>query len=146
MYCQNQVEKAKQDDAFSDLSNILGDLKNMAVDIGGELDRSVVSLLPRGNYTFSIYIYSHYILKHLKVENRKLYSKSGLITFSFCFDNLHLEMTFFACFEWIIRCSCLEGKPFMLNTAVFNTFGIINRFHCGFFFTQSHVIPDSLAV
>uniref|UniRef100_A0A2N9J4R3 t-SNARE coiled-coil homology domain-containing protein n=1 Tax=Fagus sylvatica TaxID=28930 RepID=A0A2N9J4R3_FAGSY len=58
-----EVEKAKQDDAFSDLSNILGDLKNMAVDIGGELD----------------------------------------------------------------RCSCLEGKPFMLNTAVFNTFGIINR-------------------
>ncbi|GMY25881.1 putative SNAP25 homologous protein SNAP30 [Fagus crenata] len=34
-----EVEKAKQDDAFSDLSNILGDLKNMAVDIGGELDR-----------------------------------------------------------------------------------------------------------
>lgn len=38
---QCQVEKAKQDDALSDLSNILGDLKSMAVDMGGELERSV---------------------------------------------------------------------------------------------------------
>lgn len=29
----------KQDDALSDLSNILGDLKNMAADMGSELDR-----------------------------------------------------------------------------------------------------------
>lgn len=35
------MEKAKQDDALSDLSNILGDLKGMAVDMGGELDRLV---------------------------------------------------------------------------------------------------------
>lgn len=42
---QNQFEKQKQDDALSDLSNILGDLKGMAVDMGGELDRSVVLLL-----------------------------------------------------------------------------------------------------
>ncbi|KAJ8774578.1 hypothetical protein K2173_017024 [Erythroxylum novogranatense] len=34
-----EFEKAKQDDALSDLSNILGDLKNMAVDMGGELER-----------------------------------------------------------------------------------------------------------
>ncbi|KAL9389172.1 hypothetical protein Peur_017777 [Populus x canadensis] len=34
-----EVEKAKQDDALSDLSNILGDLKGMAVDMGSELDR-----------------------------------------------------------------------------------------------------------
>lgn len=34
-----EVEKAKQDDALSDLSNVLGDLKNMAVDMGGELNR-----------------------------------------------------------------------------------------------------------
>uniref|UniRef100_A0A5B6YIG8 t-SNARE coiled-coil homology domain-containing protein n=1 Tax=Davidia involucrata TaxID=16924 RepID=A0A5B6YIG8_DAVIN len=34
-----EVEKAKQDDSLSDLSNILGDLKGMAVDMGGELDR-----------------------------------------------------------------------------------------------------------
>ncbi|KAL1541675.1 Helical region found in SNAREs [Salvia divinorum] len=34
-----EVEKAKQDDAFSDLSNILGDLKEMAIDMGSEIDR-----------------------------------------------------------------------------------------------------------
>ncbi|KAL4015771.1 hypothetical protein IC575_023369 [Cucumis melo] len=34
-----EVEKEKQDDALSDLSNILGDLKSMAVDMGSELDR-----------------------------------------------------------------------------------------------------------
>ncbi|KAF4396336.1 putative SNAP25 homologous protein SNAP30 [Cannabis sativa] len=34
-----EVEKTKQDDALSDLSNILGDLKNMAVDMGSELNR-----------------------------------------------------------------------------------------------------------
>ncbi|XP_010259208.1 PREDICTED: SNAP25 homologous protein SNAP33-like [Nelumbo nucifera] len=34
-----EVEKAKQDDALSDLSNILGDLKGMAIDMGTELDR-----------------------------------------------------------------------------------------------------------
>ncbi|XP_048440711.1 putative SNAP25 homologous protein SNAP30 [Pyrus x bretschneideri] len=32
-------EKAKQDDALSDLSNILGDLKGMAMDMGSEIDR-----------------------------------------------------------------------------------------------------------
>ncbi|PQP91607.1 putative SNAP25 homologous protein SNAP30 [Prunus yedoensis var. nudiflora] len=36
---QVEYEKAKQDDALSDLSNILGDLKGMAVDMGSELDR-----------------------------------------------------------------------------------------------------------
>lgn len=35
------MEKAEQDDALSDLSNILGDLKGMAVDMGSELDRLV---------------------------------------------------------------------------------------------------------
>lgn len=29
----------KQEDALSDLSNILGELKHMAVDMGSELDR-----------------------------------------------------------------------------------------------------------
>lgn len=38
-YMKVDVEKAKQDDALSDLSNILGDLKGMAVDMGTELDR-----------------------------------------------------------------------------------------------------------
>ncbi|MCD9641837.1 Synaptosomal-associated protein 47 [Datura stramonium] len=36
---QVEFEKAKQDDALSDLSNILGDLKGMAVDMGSELDK-----------------------------------------------------------------------------------------------------------
>ncbi|CAK9330089.1 unnamed protein product [Citrullus colocynthis] len=34
-----EVEKVKQEDALSDLSNILGELKEMAVDMGSELDR-----------------------------------------------------------------------------------------------------------
>lgn len=34
-----EMEKAKQDDALSDLSNILGDLKGMATDMGTELNR-----------------------------------------------------------------------------------------------------------
>ncbi|GAB4840096.1 SNAP25 ous protein [Ancistrocladus abbreviatus] len=33
-----ELEKAKQDDALSEISNILGDLKGMAVDMGTELD------------------------------------------------------------------------------------------------------------
>ncbi|KAF3678035.1 putative SNAP25 -like proteinous protein SNAP30 [Capsicum annuum] len=37
---QVEFEKAKQDDALSDLSNILGDLKGMAVDMGSELDKA----------------------------------------------------------------------------------------------------------
>lgn len=39
MLLLNQVEKSKQDDALSDLSGILGDLKGMAVNMGSELDR-----------------------------------------------------------------------------------------------------------
>lgn len=39
-----QVENAKQDDAFSDLSNILGELKGMALDMGSEIDRFVFSV------------------------------------------------------------------------------------------------------
>ncbi|CAN1152775.1 Putative SNAP25 homologous protein SNAP30 [Linum perenne] len=34
-----EMEKTKQDDALTDLSDILGDLKGMAVDMGSELDR-----------------------------------------------------------------------------------------------------------
>ncbi|KAI4379216.1 hypothetical protein MLD38_005540 [Melastoma candidum] len=34
-----EMEKAKQDDALSDLSDILGDLKGMALDMGSELER-----------------------------------------------------------------------------------------------------------
>jgi synaptosomal-associated protein 25 len=34
-----EMEKAKQDDGLSDLSNILTELKGMAVDMGTEIDR-----------------------------------------------------------------------------------------------------------
>ncbi|KAK6148609.1 hypothetical protein DH2020_019521 [Rehmannia glutinosa] len=34
-----EVEKVKQDDALSDLSNLLGELKDMAIDMGSEIDR-----------------------------------------------------------------------------------------------------------
>ncbi|KAF8104596.1 hypothetical protein N665_0171s0098 [Sinapis alba] len=34
-----EQEKAKQDDGLSDLSDILGDLKGMAIDMGSELDK-----------------------------------------------------------------------------------------------------------
>ncbi|KAG9138060.1 hypothetical protein Leryth_001326 [Lithospermum erythrorhizon] len=34
-----EVEKSKQDDALSDLSNVLGELKDMAIDMGSEMDR-----------------------------------------------------------------------------------------------------------
>ncbi|CAN4086280.1 unnamed protein product [Withania somnifera] len=33
-----EVEHAKQDDALSDLSNLLGELKNMAIDMGSEIE------------------------------------------------------------------------------------------------------------
>lgn len=33
------MEKAKQDDGLSDLSDVLGELKNMAVDMGSEIGR-----------------------------------------------------------------------------------------------------------
>ncbi|KAL9328157.1 hypothetical protein ACSQ67_003160 [Phaseolus vulgaris] len=38
-YQKVDYEKAKQDDALSDLSDILGDLKGMAIGMGSELDR-----------------------------------------------------------------------------------------------------------
>ncbi|KAK4374595.1 hypothetical protein RND71_005272 [Anisodus tanguticus] len=34
-----EAEKVKQDDGLSDLSNLLGELKNMAVDMGSEIER-----------------------------------------------------------------------------------------------------------
>lgn len=38
-YQKIEVEKAKQDDALSDLSDLLGELKDMAVDMGTEIER-----------------------------------------------------------------------------------------------------------
>jgi synaptosomal-associated protein 25 len=39
------VEKDKQDSALSDLSNVLGQLKGMALDMGSEIDRYVLHRL-----------------------------------------------------------------------------------------------------
>ncbi|XP_073115898.1 SNAP25 homologous protein SNAP32-like isoform X2 [Elaeis guineensis] len=39
-----EIEKAKQDDALSDLSNLLGELKDMAIDMGAEIDRQTRAL------------------------------------------------------------------------------------------------------
>ncbi|WCJ35877.1 soluble N-ethylmaleimide-sensitive factor adaptor protein 33 [Euphorbia peplus] len=39
-----EFEKGKQDDALSDLSNLLGELKGMAVDMGTEIDRHTKAL------------------------------------------------------------------------------------------------------
>ncbi|OAY31104.1 SNAP25 homologous protein SNAP33 [Manihot esculenta] len=39
-----EVEKAKQDDALSDLSNLLGELKDMAVDMGTEIEKQTKAL------------------------------------------------------------------------------------------------------
>ncbi|KAK1436485.1 hypothetical protein QVD17_02265 [Tagetes erecta] len=41
-----KYEQAKQDDALSDLSNILGELKEMAVDMGSEIERQNKALNP----------------------------------------------------------------------------------------------------
>ncbi|KAG7538751.1 Target SNARE coiled-coil homology domain [Arabidopsis suecica] len=38
-YQRVEMEKAKQDDGLSDLSDILGELKNMAVDMGSEIEK-----------------------------------------------------------------------------------------------------------
>jgi hypothetical protein len=39
------VEKDKQDNALSDLSDVLGQLKGMALDMGSEIDRYVLHRL-----------------------------------------------------------------------------------------------------
>ncbi|KAM4114867.1 hypothetical protein ACJW30_04G102400 [Castanea mollissima] len=39
-----EVEKEKQDDALSDISSILGELKDMAIDMGSEIERQNKSL------------------------------------------------------------------------------------------------------
>ncbi|CAN1296620.1 SNAP25 homologous protein SNAP33 [Linum perenne] len=43
-YQKVEIEKAKQDDAFSDLSDLLGELKDMAVDMGTEIDKQTKAL------------------------------------------------------------------------------------------------------
>ncbi|KAJ0238152.1 SNAP25 us protein SNAP33 [Hirschfeldia incana] len=43
-YQRVEMEKAKQDDGLSDLSDLLGELKNMAVDMGSEIGRQTNGL------------------------------------------------------------------------------------------------------
>ncbi|EEF47800.1 SNAP25 homologous protein SNAP33 [Ricinus communis] len=43
-YQKVEMEKTKQDDALSDLSNLLGELKDMAVDMGSEIERQTKAL------------------------------------------------------------------------------------------------------
>lgn len=45
----------KQDDAFEDLSNILGELKGMAIDMGSEIERSVIP--PYLTNTFFVFFF-----------------------------------------------------------------------------------------
>lgn len=51
-----QQEKAKQDDGLSDLSDILGDLKGMALDMGSELDKSDNTLAYIRIFTHFLYL------------------------------------------------------------------------------------------
>lgn len=51
-----QVEKAKQDDALSDISSILGELKDMAVDMGSEIERFVKWIHLHGSFKKLVYI------------------------------------------------------------------------------------------
>ncbi|CAI0560407.1 unnamed protein product [Linum tenue] len=43
-YQKVEMEKAKQDDGLTDLSNLLGELKDMAVDMGTEIDKQTKAL------------------------------------------------------------------------------------------------------
>lgn len=71
-----QQEKAKQDDGLSDLSDILGDLKSMAVDMGSELDKSDKHI-----YTyFHAFVYT-YVCKILNIVG-KFAGKTRLLIIS----------------------------------------------------------------
>lgn len=49
-----QFEKVKQDDSLSDLSNLLGQLKEMAVDMGSEIERFTIRILTKFNSIFQL--------------------------------------------------------------------------------------------
>lgn len=57
--CSKQIEKTKQDDGLDDLSNMLDRMKNMATDMGTEIDRLA--------FLLNITIFAHcLILSRLK--------------------------------------------------------------------------------
>jgi len=66
-----QAEKAKQDDVLSDLSNTLGQLKEMAVDMGTEIDRQNKALVPFSDDVDEL----NFRLKGANVQGRRLLGK-----------------------------------------------------------------------
>jgi len=65
------AEKAKQDDVLSDLSNTLGQLKEMAVDMGTEIDRQNKALVPFSDDVDEL----NFRLKGANVQGRRLLGK-----------------------------------------------------------------------
>ncbi|CAN7118026.1 unnamed protein product [Brassica rapa subsp. narinosa] len=55
-YQKIEMEKAKQDDGFADLSDLLSELKNMAIDMGTEIERFSFISLNYCTYIFSMSI------------------------------------------------------------------------------------------
>ncbi|KAL0804161.1 hypothetical protein Bca101_096651 [Brassica carinata] len=55
-YHKIEMEKAKQDDGLADLSDLLGELKNMAIDMGTEIERFSFISLNYCTYIFSMSI------------------------------------------------------------------------------------------
>ncbi|KAI4335930.1 hypothetical protein L6164_014525 [Bauhinia variegata] len=66
-----EVEKRKQDDSLSDLSNLLGELKDMAVDMGSEIDRHNKALDPLDNDVEEL----NYRMKGANQRGRRLLGK-----------------------------------------------------------------------
>lgn len=66
-----EVEKAKQDDGLSDLSNLLDELKYMAVDMGSEIDRQNKALDPLNNDVEEL----NYRVKGANQRGRRLLGK-----------------------------------------------------------------------
>uniref|UniRef100_A0A0C9RLU5 TSA: Wollemia nobilis Ref_Wollemi_Transcript_11913_1873 transcribed RNA sequence n=1 Tax=Wollemia nobilis TaxID=56998 RepID=A0A0C9RLU5_9CONI len=68
---QIEVEKAKQDDALSDLSNVLDQLKEMAIDMGSEIGRQNQALDPLGDDVVEL----SYRVKGANARGRRLLGK-----------------------------------------------------------------------
>uniref|UniRef100_A0A0D6QZK2 t-SNARE coiled-coil homology domain-containing protein n=1 Tax=Araucaria cunninghamii TaxID=56994 RepID=A0A0D6QZK2_ARACU len=68
---QIEVEKAKQDDALSDLSNVLDQLKEMAIDMGSEIGRQNQALDPLGDDVVEL----SYRVKAANARGRRLLGK-----------------------------------------------------------------------
>lgn len=79
-----QMETAKQDDALSNISNVLGELKEMAIDMGSAMDRLVVLIqLPFKSRSF-LCLFDP--IMPFTYQNRSKY-----ITHDYCSQNKALE-------------------------------------------------------